>query len=191
MECANDIAYDGVESESALCYNASFGKICTGEQFRVLFTLMNQSGQHAVENLKMRVAVQRVNPDPEQAAKEKQPKEEVLMSETIKVLPARGQLGFIFIFKVDFQANYFMMIETDYTSPFFSEQLKRVIGSYPDLDQRALQSNQFEVDFNRKTVIRKFNKKYKFEAQLPFEVKKSISLKNVRPAISFNTLHNI
>lgn len=27
-------------------------------------------------------------------------------------------------------------------------------------------------------MVRKFNKKYKFEAQLPFEVKKSITLKN-------------
>ncbi len=71
------------------------------------------------------------------------------------------------------------MVETDYTSNFFAEQLKKVVGSYTDLDQRMLQSNQYEVDFNRKTVVRKFNKKYKFEAQLPFEVKKSISLKNV------------
>lgn len=65
--------------------------------------------------------MQRVSPDPEQAAKEKAPKEDVLMQETIKVLPARGQLGFIFTFKVDFQANYFMMVETDYTSNFFAD----------------------------------------------------------------------
>jgi hypothetical protein len=79
LQCANDVAYDSVEAEAALCYNASFGKICTGEQFRVLFTLMNQSAQHAVENLRIRVVVQRVSPDPEQAAKEKAPKEDVLM----------------------------------------------------------------------------------------------------------------
>lgn len=125
----------------------------------------------------MKVIVQRVSADPEVAAKEK-PKEDLLLQDTIKVLPARSQMGFIFIFKVDFQANYFMIIETDYTSPLLTEQLKRVIGSYPDLDQRSLQSNQFEIDYQRKTVVRKFNKKYKFEAQLPFEVKKSISLKN-------------
>ena len=69
----------------------------------------------------MRVVVQRVSADPEQAAKEKTPKEDELLKETIKVLPARGQLGFIFIFKVDFQANYFMMIETDYTSPHLAD----------------------------------------------------------------------
>lgn len=43
-----------------------------------------------------------------------------------------------------------------------------------------LSNPHYEIDFNRKTVNRKFNKKYKFEAQLPFEVKKSITLKNVR-----------
>ena len=72
-----------------------------------------------------------------------------------------------------------MMIETDYTSTLFADQLKKVIGTYPDLDQRMLQGRDYEIDFNKKTVVRKFNKKYKFEAQLPFEVKKSISLKNV------------
>ena len=42
-----------------------------------------------------------------------------------------------------------------------------------------LSNPHYEIDFNRRTVNRKFNKKYKFEAQLPFEVKKSITLKNV------------
>jgi hypothetical protein len=42
-----------------------------------------------------------------------------------------------------------------------------------------LSNPHFEIDFAKKTVMRKFNKKYKFEAQLPFEVKKSITLKNV------------
>ena len=37
----------------------------------------------------MHVKVQRVSADPEQAAKEK-PKEDDLLKETIKVLPARG-----------------------------------------------------------------------------------------------------
>jgi hypothetical protein len=120
MENSNDIAYDGIEAEAAMNYNSSFGKICTGEQFRVLFTIMNTSQQYSIEQLKMKVIVQRVNPDPEIASKEK-PKEDILMQDTIKILPAKSQMGFIFIFKVDFQANYFMMIETDYTSAHFSE----------------------------------------------------------------------
>jgi hypothetical protein len=56
------------------------------------------------------------------------------MQDIIKVLPAKGQMGFIFIFKVDFQANYFMMIEIEYTSAHFSEQLRKVIGSYQEID---------------------------------------------------------
>ena len=31
LETANDISYDGIDSESALNYNSSFGKIFTGE----------------------------------------------------------------------------------------------------------------------------------------------------------------
>jgi hypothetical protein len=31
LEYMNDISYDGIDSEAALNYNASFGKICTGE----------------------------------------------------------------------------------------------------------------------------------------------------------------
>lgn len=38
---SNDVSYDGVEADAALNYNPTFGKICTGENFRVLFTLMN------------------------------------------------------------------------------------------------------------------------------------------------------
>ena len=103
LECAHDIAYDGIETDCALSYNSSFGKICTGEQFRVLFTLMNVSGQHALENLRMRVVVQRVSADADQPGKDKAAvKEEVLMNEVIKILPAKDQMGFIFIFKVDF-----------------------------------------------------------------------------------------
>ena len=128
--------------------------------------------------------------DAEVASKEK-PKEDVLMQDTIKLLPAKAQMGFIFIFKVDFQANYFMMIETDYTSTHFSEQLRRIIGQQvttnaQEIDRQMLSNPHYEIDFNRKTVNRKFNKKYKFEAQLPFEVKKSITLKNVSANIHVN-----
>jgi hypothetical protein len=178
LENSNDIAYDGIEGDAAINYNSSFGKICTGEQFRVLFTIMNTSQQYSIDQLKMKVIVQRVSSDPEVAAKEK-PKEDVLMQETIKVLPAKSQMGFVFIFKVDFQANYFMIIETEYTSGHFSEQLRRILGATQEIDRQMLSNPHYEIDFNRRTVNRKFNKKYKFEAQLPFEVKKSITLKNV------------
>jgi hypothetical protein len=54
---ANDISYDGIDSDSALNYNPSFGKICTGEQFRVLFTMMNTSSQYSIDQIKMKVVV--------------------------------------------------------------------------------------------------------------------------------------
>ena len=72
-----------------------------------------------------------------------------------------------------------MMIEIEYTSQFYSEQLKKFFGNQTDIDYKQLQSPQYEIDYNRKIVVRKFSKKYKFEALLPFEVRKSISLKNV------------
>jgi len=59
----------------------------------------------------------------------------------IKSLPPKTQIGFPFFFKVDFQANYFMMIETEYTSQHFSEQLKRFLNAHPDtmMDSSRLQ----------------------------------------------------
>jgi hypothetical protein len=35
----HDVSYDGVPSDCALNYVSTFGKICTGETFRVLFTI--------------------------------------------------------------------------------------------------------------------------------------------------------
>lgn len=56
---SNDVSYDGVEADAALNYNPTFGKICTGENFRVLFTLMNTNAQFSIDNIKMKVVVQR------------------------------------------------------------------------------------------------------------------------------------
>ena len=56
---SNDVSYDGVDSDAAINYNPSFGKICTGENFRVLFTLMNTNTQFSIDNIKMKVVVQR------------------------------------------------------------------------------------------------------------------------------------
>ena len=71
------------------------------------------------------------------------------------------------------------MIEIEYTSQFYTEQLKKFFQNNPDIDYKQLQSPQYDIDFNKKIVMRKFTKKYKFEANLPFEVRKSISLKSV------------
>eukprot|EP00347_Sterkiella_histriomuscorum_P011398 403372611 len=186
MMNSNDVSYDGIDADSAINYNPSFGKICTGENFRVLFTLMNTNAQFSIDNIKMKVVVQRqsLNQPNAQGAQQTQtkPKEDVLMHEVIKTIPAKSQMGFIFIFKVDFQDNYFMMIEIEYTSQYYTEQLKKFISNATnnEIDYKQLQSPQYEIDFNKKIVMRKFSKKYKFEANLPFEVRKSISLKNVK-----------
>jgi hypothetical protein len=74
-----------------------------------------------------------------------------------------------------------MIIEIEYTSRYFTEQLNKFMGSggEQDIDYKALQSTSYDIDYARKIVTKKFNKKYKFEATLPVEVKKSITLKNV------------
>ena len=38
-----DVSYDGVPNSAALNFNPSFGKICLGEYFKVLFTIQNTS----------------------------------------------------------------------------------------------------------------------------------------------------
>ena len=44
----NDISYDGVPADCALNYISTFGKICVGERFRVLFTIMNVSQKYSL-----------------------------------------------------------------------------------------------------------------------------------------------
>ena len=55
----HDVSYDGVPSDCALNYVSTFGKICTGETFRVLFSIQNESQSYYLQNVKMSVAVQR------------------------------------------------------------------------------------------------------------------------------------
>mmetsp|Transcript_17795 Transcript_17795/g.17022 ORF Transcript_17795/g.17022 Transcript_17795/m.17022 type:complete len:189 (+) Transcript_17795:88-654(+) len=123
----------------------------------------------------MKVIIQRSNNASGPNAK---PKDEILMSEVFKSISPKVQQGFIFIYKVEHQDHYFMMIEIEYTSKYFSEQLVKIFQTHQELDIKQFQSPHYEVDLSRKVVTRKFFKKYKFEALLPFEVRKSISLKN-------------
>ena len=55
----NDVAYDGVSADCALNYVSTFGKISTGENFRVLFTIQNKSAQYSIQKLNMKVVVQK------------------------------------------------------------------------------------------------------------------------------------
>jgi len=54
-----DVAFDSVPGDCALNYVSTFGKIFTGETFKVLFTIMNTSANYALQNVRMRVSVQR------------------------------------------------------------------------------------------------------------------------------------
>lgn len=46
-------------ADCALNYISTFGKISTGENFRVLFTIQNDSSQYQLQKVNMKVAVQK------------------------------------------------------------------------------------------------------------------------------------
>lgn len=89
-------------------------------------------------------------------------------------------MGFIFIFKVDYEATYFMIMELEYTSRYFTEQLSRYLGAQEEIDYKSLKTVAHSVDLNRRIVDKRLTKKYKFEALLPFDVAKTIILSNNR-----------
>ena len=55
-----DVSYDGVPASAALNFNSSFGKISTGEHFKVLFTIQNQSAQYNIDELDIKSTVIRI-----------------------------------------------------------------------------------------------------------------------------------
>ena len=57
----HDVGYDGVPSDCAMNYVSTFGKISTGENFRVLFTIQNESASYSLTNIRMSVRVQRIS----------------------------------------------------------------------------------------------------------------------------------
>ena len=52
-----DISYDGVPSSAAMNFNPAFGKICQGENFKVLYTIQNSSPKHTVDQLDIKCTV--------------------------------------------------------------------------------------------------------------------------------------
>ena len=48
-------------ADCALNYVSTFGKISTGENFRVLFTIQNESASYSLVNVRMAVRVQRIS----------------------------------------------------------------------------------------------------------------------------------
>ena len=73
-----------------------------------------------------------------------------------------------------------MQIEMNYTSKYFTEQLNKIFGNYEDVDPGQLSSANANIDYVKRKVTRYQQKKYKFEAMLPFEVSKHITLRNNR-----------
>ena len=55
-----DVSYDGVSAAGAINFNPSFGKICTGEHFKVLFTIQNSNPLYSLEELKLKSTVARM-----------------------------------------------------------------------------------------------------------------------------------
>jgi hypothetical protein len=47
----NDIAFSGVSSDQCLSYLSYFGRICTGEHFKVLLTVMNSSANYSLQKV--------------------------------------------------------------------------------------------------------------------------------------------
>ena len=87
-------------------------------------------------------------------------------------------MGFVFAFKLDQNVNYQMQVDMSYTSKHFTETLNNLIGERDDVDPYQLQSSGATIDYIRRKVTRTQTKKYKFEAQKPFEVSKNIALRD-------------
>lgn len=83
----------------------------------------------------------------------------------------------MFAFRVEQLEHYQLQIDMAYTSKYFTEQLNKFVGANEDIDPYQLQSSQAQIDFIRRKVTRHQSKKYKFEAQRPFEVSKNIGLR--------------
>ena len=103
-----DVSYDGVSSSAALNFNPSFGKICMGEYFKVLFTIQNTSASYKLEELKLKSSVIRVLKNPAAAVNQPPPKEQVLTQIVICSLDPKEQIGFVFAFRVDHEDQYQM-----------------------------------------------------------------------------------
>lgn len=98
----------------------------------------------------------------------------------INKLGPKEQVGFIFAFKVDHEDIYYLQTKLSYTSQHFTEQLHKHFGHNEDIDPYSISSPTAQIDFVRKKVTQNQQKKYRFEAYLPFNVTKHVLLKNNR-----------
>ena len=171
-----DVSYHGVPASAALNFNPVFGKISQGEHFKVLFTIQNSNAVYNIDQLEIKCVVTFGGQD--QNGQPTQPRELKLLTKVIPQLGPKEQLGFVFAFRVDHLDNYQMQIDMNYTSKHFTEQLNKFVGANEDIDPYSLSSSQAQIDFIRRKVTRHQSKKYKFEANRPFEVSKNIALRD-------------
>lgn len=134
-----DVSYDGVPASAAINFNSSFGKISTGEQFKVLFTIQNSSASYNLEELEIKSTVVRIQ---KQEGSGPAPKETLLIQKTIPQLGPKEQIGFVFAFRVEHSDQYQMQIDMNYSSLYFTEQLNKFFGNNEDIDPYQLSSAQ-------------------------------------------------
>lgn len=81
-----------------------------------------------------------------------------------------------------------------YTSIRFIEQLSRYIEAFPELDLSKQQSDDHVLDLQRRTVLKKQFKKYKFDAAMPFDFVNTVdfvNVSNINPFyVSIELLHS-
>ena len=71
-----------------------------------------------------------------------------------------------------------------YNSMRFVDQLNKFIEAFPELDYSKQRSEDHVIDLQRRNVIRIQKKKYKFQANKPFDLlKSSVQFCNVRVPI--------
>jgi hypothetical protein len=71
-----------------------------------------------------------------------------------------------------------------YSSMRFTEQLNRYLEAFPEIDLSKQNTEDHQINVERKTVMRKQFKKYKFDANWPFEIKSHVEFVNV--SLTFN-----
>lgn len=93
----NDISYDGLPSDCSLNYISAFGKIYVQERFRVLFTLMNTSEKHQLQQVKLLIKL---------TCDTAKKKDRTLLQEEIVCMTAREVKNFPLEFKVENTGKY-------------------------------------------------------------------------------------
>jgi hypothetical protein len=69
-----------------------------------------------------------------------------------------------------------------YSSMRFTEQLNRHIDAFPELDHSKMQSEDHTIDIQKRTVVKRQHKKYKFDANELIKIGYQVTFVNVSPS---------